>query len=108
MQRSLDVSDFMTSPDPRPHLKLLVPLDGSESAERALAMLRLLQPAAVLEVVLCSVVDDREFDGYPEAGIVQRETRLRTVYLEERRQALEEVGIAGESVAAHGRPQGQF
>jgi nucleotide-binding universal stress UspA family protein len=93
-----DVSDFMSSSRAATdRLKLLLPLDGSEEAERALVMVRALCFLGDVEAYLLSVVDDRDLEFQPD--VVADQERLRRVYLEQRvRPMLENVATCDAAV----------
>jgi nucleotide-binding universal stress UspA family protein len=82
MHRQHDVSDYLSLPIASGTLKVLVPLDGSESAERSLTMLRAFALLGDVNAFLLSVVDDRDLQFQPDA--VEDQKRLRQVYLEQR------------------------
>jgi nucleotide-binding universal stress UspA family protein len=87
------------------HLKVLVPLDGSEMAEAALDYLPLLAQLGTLEVRLVSVVDEGALLALPDASVWQeRERRLLHEYLSKRQASLEQDGHKVETAVYEGQP----
>lgn len=97
-----DVSNFMSSAAVTPRLRVLVPLDGSADAERALTMLAALAMIGDLHVAFVSVVDDRDIAFQP--NVLSNEQRLRQLYLDQQLKALPRGVVSSEAVVRVGRP----
>ncbi|MGE0057257.1 MAG: universal stress protein [Dehalococcoidia bacterium] len=97
-----DVSNFMSSDAAAERLRVLVPLDGSADAERALTVLSALALYGDVRAHLVSVVDDREFSTQLE--VLEDEKRLRRLYLEQRISALPDGITAAEPSVLRGHP----
>lgn len=97
---SSDVSDFMAGANPDRY-RVMVPLDGSQRAEKALAYLPVLSPVGTLEAYLVSVIDDLEYFG-PDR--VERERHLFEVYLKDQVASLGSGLASAQSLILSGNP----
>ncbi len=78
-----DVGDYMATPVMEEAFRVLVPLDGSELAERALAYVPLLAPLGDLRPRLLGVVDAEEVGaGVDEDQYLERRERVLSAYLQ--------------------------
>lgn len=86
-------------------IKVLIPLDGTLFAERALDLLPALGSLGDLYVRLIGAIDEQELDALPQAhDWLEKEERLLREHLELKRRELEESGMLAGAEVHRGKP----